>query len=115
MKRLLRTSDLFVLPCVVAADGDQDGIPVALMEAMALGVPVISTPVSGIPELIQHDRNGLLAKPRDEGELADCICRLLDSVEERRRFALAARTTIETEFESSIAARGLLDNILKNR
>ncbi len=68
---LLRTAALFVLPSVWdPVAGTQDGIPVALMEAMALGVPVVSTLTSGIPELIQDDVNGLLAIPNDEESLA---------------------------------------------
>ncbi|NIA15437.1 MAG: glycosyltransferase [Nitrospiraceae bacterium] len=99
VKALFGEADAFVLPCVVAASGDRDGIPVALMEAMALGVPVISTGVSGIPELIQPYRNGLLAAPGDAESLAEQLAALMDDAELAVRLSEAARRTIETEFE----------------
>ena len=99
VKALFAEADAFVLPCVVAASGDRDGIPVALMEAMALGVPVVSTGVSGIPELIQSDRNGLLAAPGDAQSLAQALATLMDDAELAVCLSQAARRTIETEFE----------------
>lgn len=58
-----------VQPSVVAADGDRDGIPNVLLEAMASGLPVVSTPVSGIPEVL-NDRNSELVAPGDPGAIA---------------------------------------------
>ena len=69
----LSRAQLFVLPCKVARNGDLDGIPVALMEAMAAGVPVVSTRLSGIPELIEDGVNGWLAEPGDARSLADVL------------------------------------------
>lgn len=89
---------LFALPCVVAPNGDRDGIPNVLLEAMASGVPVVSTPVSGIPELIRSEVEGLLVPPDSPAKLADALDRLLDSPELRERLALAARSKIETCF-----------------
>ena len=63
----------FLLPCVVAKDGDRDGIPVVLMEAMAMRTPVISTNVSGIPELIRNDKNGFLCSEHSIEDISDCI------------------------------------------
>ncbi len=96
----MSTSTLFVLPSQVAANGNRDGIPVALMEAMASGCPVISTRVSGIPELIEDDFDGVLVEQRDPVALADAIVRLLESGDLRQRLAIAARTRIETEFDA---------------
>jgi glycosyltransferase involved in cell wall biosynthesis len=69
----LSAADLFVLPCVRAADGDQDGIPVSLMEALAVGVPVLSTRLSGIPELVEDGVHGRLVEPDDVEALAQAL------------------------------------------
>lgn len=73
---LIDISDVFVLPSVQVPDGDIDGIPVSLMEAMARACPVVSTYVSGIPELITNEKTGLLVQPGDPKELAAAIARL---------------------------------------
>ncbi|CAN5759297.1 glycosyltransferase family 4 protein [soil metagenome] len=66
-------ASVFVAPCVIGADGNRDGLPTVLIEAMALGVPVISTPVTGIPELVQNGKTGQLVAPNDPVELAMAI------------------------------------------
>ena len=91
--------ELFVLACVVAQSGDQDGIPVVLMEAMALQIPVVSTQVSGIPELVQHQQTGWLAPPRDATALAEAIVHLADDEELRTHLARNGRALVEREFE----------------
>src|SRR5215469_4950898 len=80
---LYREADLFVLSPQILADGDRDGIPNVLMEAMSVGLPVVATNVSGIPELIEHDRSGLLVPPCDEVALADALERLLEPLHGR--------------------------------
>jgi glycosyltransferase involved in cell wall biosynthesis len=89
VRETLIRAELFVLPSVRTADGNQDGIPVALMEAMALGLPVISTRVSGIPELVIDRVSGLLVTPGSADELAAAIERLL--VDSALREGLATR------------------------
>jgi glycosyltransferase involved in cell wall biosynthesis len=93
-----RRASLFVLPCTVAENGDRDGIPNVLLEAMASGVPVVSTEVSGVPELIESERDGLLVSPNNPTLLADAMERVLASTEFGERLARAARAKIEAQF-----------------
>jgi O-antigen/teichoic acid export membrane protein/glycosyltransferase involved in cell wall biosynthesis len=76
VRRLLAECHAVALPCVVAEGGRADGIPVCLMEALAVGRPVVTTPVSGIPELVEHEKTGLLVAPADPIALADALVRL---------------------------------------
>jgi len=89
---------VFALPCQVASDGDRDGIPNVLLEAMAMELAVVSTSVSGIPEVIQNGINGLLVKPGDAAALATAIGCLLDDAALRRRLGEAGRHTVATMF-----------------
>ena len=73
----LKNLDILVLACKEDSKGDRDGIPVVLMEAMLVGVPVISTSISGIPELIQNEQSGFLAQPSDPESLASTIDKVL--------------------------------------
>jgi glycosyltransferase involved in cell wall biosynthesis len=98
---------VFALPCEIAADGSRDGIPVALMEAMAVGCPVVSCPVSGVPELIRDGEHGLLVPPHDPQALAIALRRLLGDAALRRQLAAAARLRIEQEFDARKEARKL--------
>lgn len=104
----LSRASLFVLPSVVTSRGDRDGIPVALMEAMAVGLPVVSTRVSGIPELVIHGESGLLADPGDARGLADCVQQLIADPVAARRMAEQARRTVEREFDVATEASKLL-------
>lgn len=109
VRAALHAASIFALPSLIAPNGDRDGIPVSLMEAMAAGAPVVSTRVSGIPELIDNEREGLLVSPRDSRALADAIARLLDDAPLRRRLAVAARAKIEREFDAAREANKLLE------
>jgi glycosyltransferase involved in cell wall biosynthesis len=100
---------VFVLPCIITKNGDRDGIPNVLFEAMASGAPVISTRVSAIPELVQPDHNGLLIPPGNPSMLAEAIDRLLSDPELRDRLARAARETIETRFTLDRTSQELFD------
>jgi len=94
----LRDADLFVLPCVVEKNGSMDGIPVALMEAMALGIPVISTTVSGIPELVENGA-GLLVEERDIHGLAMAIKSVLALPNKaREEMGIKGRALIKENF-----------------
>lgn len=89
-----RQATLFVLPCQVMDDGDRDGIPNVLMEAMAMQLPVVSTPVSGIPELIEHQRSGLLVPPQNPQALAEALRWLLEQPHWRQALGQAGRTRV---------------------
>ncbi len=101
-------ASIFALPCVVAADGDRDGIPNVLLEAMGSGIPVVSTPVSGIPELIESERDGLLVPPNSPAMLADALDRLLTRPELSELLARAARAKIEAQFSIDRSSAQLL-------
>lgn len=103
----LSAADVFLLPSVTAAGGDMEGVPVALMEAMAKGVLVLATRHSGIPELIDDGRNGFLVDERD----ATAIARVLDALPEAPHESLRrrARQRIEGEFDNRALDRQLTD------
>ncbi len=92
-------ADLFVLPCIVGQDGNRDGLPTVLLEAMATGLPVISTELTGVPEIIDAGRNGLLTPPGDVPALAHAMAQLLGEPERRRAMGAAARAKVEREFD----------------
>ena len=108
VRKSLYSASIFALPSVVTTTGDRDGIPVSLMEAMAAGTPSVSTRVSGIPELIDHEREGLLVPERDAPALARALVRLLDDPKLGERLAVAARAKVEREFDASVEARKVL-------
>jgi colanic acid/amylovoran biosynthesis glycosyltransferase len=97
--RLYDAATLFALPCVVAPKGDRDGIPNVLLEAMAMQLPVISTPVSGIPELVADGETGLLVPERDAGALAGAIALLLDDPAVGTRLGRQARERVARDFD----------------
>jgi glycosyltransferase involved in cell wall biosynthesis len=97
----LQTLDVFVLACKKDRNGDMDGIPVVLMEAMLAGVPVISTRISGIPELIQDGQSGLLAEPASPDHLARAIARLLSDETLYTDLRKKAIDKVQTEFDLS--------------
>jgi len=106
VRQLLNRAHLFVLASRTRrTDRDQDGIPVALMEAMAMGLPVVSTTVSGIPELIQDGVSGLLVPPENPEALTDAMARMLDDAAMADRLRRAGRRTIETTFDQETNTR----------
>lgn len=100
--------DIFVLACKKDRNGDQDGIPVVLMEAMALGIPVVSTKISGIPELIRDNETGLLAEPADAVSLSEKIERLVLDHDAVAGLKHAAKLHVEQEFGREVNTRRLL-------
>jgi glycosyltransferase involved in cell wall biosynthesis len=106
---LLRKADLLVTPSVPSSCGRREGIPVVLMEAMASGVPVVTSDLSGIPELVQHEQTGLLTQPRDVAAIAASILRLRGDRRLSARLAVAGRQKIESQFNQKINVQNLLD------
>jgi colanic acid/amylovoran biosynthesis glycosyltransferase len=96
----LSNAAVLAMPCVVGSDGNRDGLPTVLLEAMAIGTPCISTDVTGVPEVVAHDRTGLVVRQHDAAGLASAIERLLDDRALRLRLASAARREIEARFDS---------------
>ena len=96
---LLDRAMIFVLSSITAADGDMEGIPVSLMEAMAMGLPVISTRYSGIPELVQDQVSGFLFEERDVAGVSQAMEMLISDPERRRTMGRAGRIRIEQEFD----------------
>ncbi|EKC7174042.1 colanic acid biosynthesis glycosyltransferase WcaL [Cronobacter sakazakii] len=108
VKAMLDEADLFLLPSVTGVDGDMEGIPVALMEAMAVGIPVISTLHSGIPELIDAEKSGWLVPENDAHALADKLQAFAEIDEQTLRPMLTrAREKVETEFNQQRIYREL--------
>jgi glycosyltransferase involved in cell wall biosynthesis len=108
---MMARARIFALPSRPARrrSGVMDGIPVSLMEAMAIGVPVVSCPVSGIPELVEDGRTGLLVPPADPVRLADALERLLGDAGLCARLAEAARKKVEREFDIARVADRLVE------
>jgi glycosyltransferase involved in cell wall biosynthesis len=96
---LYQKATIFVLTPLVTEDGDRDGIPNSLVEAMACGLPVVSTCVAGIPELVIHDFNGLLFEPHDVEGIASGLSALLCDDNRRRRLGMAAYQTVAECFD----------------
>lgn len=110
--------DMFILPCIVIENGDRDGIPVAMMEAMTMELPVISTTVSGIPELVEDGASGILVPPKDEKAIADAIVTLCKDSELRVKMGKKGREIIEREYNIASEAEkliGVFENVAKHR
>ena len=97
-------ASVFALPCRVLEDGDRDGIPNVLMEAMACGVPVVTTGVSGITELVRDGMNGLIVEPDRPSELADALHRLVKDPELAQDLGEHGRSTISGRFDAATTA-----------
>ncbi|MEY7211780.1 colanic acid biosynthesis glycosyltransferase WcaL [Escherichia coli] len=108
VKEMLDDADVFLLPSVTGADGDMEGIPVALMEAMAVGIPVVSTLHSGIPELVEADKSGWLVPENDARALAQRLAAFsqLDS-DELAPVVKRAREKVEHDFNQQVINREL--------
>lgn len=107
--QFMHSGDVFCLPCVWASDGDVDGLPQMLMEAMACGLPVVSTRLVGIPDLVIDEQTGLIVEPNDANELAKALLRLDRDDELWRRLAAAGREYVLENFDIRNGLSPLLD------
>jgi colanic acid/amylovoran biosynthesis glycosyltransferase len=96
---MLQDSDILLAPSVTSENGDQEGIPVVLMEAMAIGIPVVSTQHSGIPELIENGTSGFLVPERDVVELYNTLMYIIDHPEIFLKIQKHARNHVETHHD----------------
>ena len=104
---IFQNATLFVLTPVQTEDGDRDGIPNVLVEAMAVGLPVITTAVAGIPELVDNNQNGFLYESHDVESISLGIIELLRDSEKRRQFGQAASKKVNEQFDIAVAANRL--------
>lgn len=103
----VQNASVFAAPCVVGQDGNRDGLPTVLLEAMALGTPCVSTAVTGIPEVLTDGVTGLEVPQHDPEALADALTRLLHDSALRVRLAVAAREQLERKFDITFNAAEL--------
>lgn len=95
-----KESDLFVLGCEIAKNGDRDGIPNVLVESLAMGVPAISTTVSAIPEILKHGKTGLTVPPSNPEELAKGILQILQDNDFRKEIISNGKTWVSEQFDN---------------
>ena len=107
LKRL-RSADVFALACKIAPDGDRDGLPNVLMEALSQGLPVVSTRVSAIPELIEDGETGLLTAPDNPQELMREIARLIADSALRKRLGSAGEAHVRAAFDAEFCLESLV-------
>lgn len=96
---LLNQAHILLAPSITSQNGDREGIPVAIMEAMAMGLPILSTKHSGIPELVENGVSGFLVPERDADALAEKLCYLIDRSEIWPNMGIAGRKYVETHYD----------------
>lgn len=112
VKRLLLASDVFALASIVDSKGACDVLPTVILEAMASGLPVVSTRIAGVPELVEDGVNGFLADPGDAASLAGALDRALGDRELRRALGEAGRKRLEGRFASARSAPALYERFV---
>jgi glycosyltransferase involved in cell wall biosynthesis len=109
LPQLLDTHDIFVAPCVIAPSGERDGIPNVIIEAMAFGLPVISTQVNAIPEIVRNGETGIAVPQRDAAALAEAVQRMHSCPDEARFMAVNGRKLVLEIFDEAVNIRKLRD------
>lgn len=107
VRAALDRARLFALACVTEADGGMDNLPTVIVEAMATGLPVVSTPIAGVPEMVTNHGTGMIVPERDPAALAEAMRRLLAEPELARTLGLAGRKEAEKTFDARVSARQL--------
>lgn len=118
VREIVAEADVFAAPCVIGVDGNRDGLPTVLLEALALGTPSVSTPVTGIPEIVRHEETGLLVPESDPSALAAAIARTVDEPDAAARRARAARELLEADFDfrdHAVTLRGIFREAIGSR
>ncbi|WP_055106047.1 glycosyltransferase [Paenibacillus ihumii] len=113
IKRLLLETDILLAPSITGSDGDMEGIPVVIMEAMAMGIPVVSTLHSGIPEIVEHGITGYLVEEKNVDALYQKLNNLVEDPYTRIRLGIASKKKIEQKFNLDDLNLQLV-NIIKN-
>lgn len=114
----LARAHVFALPSVTAGDGSSEGLPISILEAMAVGIPVAATSHSGIPEAIRDEETGILVPERDVEALAVALQRLVEDSDLTRRLRQQARMRVEREFSIRLQSQKLeciYDQLLEDR
>ena len=107
-------ANLFVLPCIVGTDGNRDGLPVSIVEALACGLPVVTTPVTGIPEAVRHEHNGLIVPEQNPRLLANAIQKLIIDRDLYARLRQNTRASVLERFDLRKTVNELLNAITRN-
>ena len=107
----MRAAAVLAAPCVVGVDGNRDGLPTVILESLALGTPVVATPVTGIPEAVLDGRTGLLVPEGDTAALAEALDRVVGDADLRCRLAEQGRRHVEERFDARKNSR-LLREVL---
>jgi glycosyltransferase involved in cell wall biosynthesis len=111
VRALYAEADLFVLGCRTAADGDRDGIPNVILEAMASGVPIIASSAGAVAEVVRHRDTGFLIPPDDPFMMADAIEELSDDINLRVAIVRNARVEVERRFDLRVNAASLISHL----
>lgn len=111
LAEVLRSSDIFLAPSITSRDGDEEGIPIVLMEAMASGLAVVATDSGGVAELVAHDRSGLLVAEHDIAAMARALARLSASPQLAQQLGQAGRQRVLVDFNEGEQGRRLVDTL----
>jgi glycosyltransferase involved in cell wall biosynthesis len=114
IKNYFLQNDIFILPSIIAVNGDRDGLPNVLLEALATGTPVITTAVSAIPELIEYEKTGMFVHEKNPEAIARTIIRLLNTPRLYQKLIINGREKVENKFDSEFWSKKLYELFISN-